>query len=110
MNVVRVWETDPPRGQPAVQWVLLTSEKIGSAAALQRVVDIYRKRWLIEEYFKALKTGCSLEKRQVGSFDALQKVRALLAPIAYRLLRLRALHRHAEDAPPQPASTPSISR
>ena len=73
MNVVRVWETDPPRGQPAVQWVLLTSEKIGSAAALQRVVDIYRKRWLIEEYFKALKTGCSLEKRQVGSFDALRK-------------------------------------
>jgi hypothetical protein len=99
VNVVRVWETDPPRGQPAVEWVLLTSEKIGSAAALQRVVDVYRKRWLIEEYFKALKTGCSLEKRQVASFDALRKVLALLAPIAYRLLRLRALHRQAEDAP-----------
>jgi hypothetical protein len=99
VNVVRVWEANPPRGQPAVEWVLLTSEKIDSAVALQRVVDVYRKRWLIEEYFKALKTGCSLEKRQVGSFDALRKVLALLAPIAYRLLRLRALHRQAADAP-----------
>jgi len=99
VNVVRVWEPDPPRGQPAVEWVLLTSEKIDAAAQLQRVVDVYRKRWIIEEYFKALKTGCSLEKRQVGSFDALRKVLALLAPIAYRLLRLRALHRQAADAP-----------
>jgi len=99
VNVVRVWEPDPPRGQPAVEWVLLTSEAIVSADALQRVVDTYRRRWLIEEYFKALKTGCSLEKRQVGSFDALRKVLALLAPIAYRLLRLRALHRQAADAP-----------
>lgn len=99
VNVVRVWEAEPPRGQPAVEWVLLTSEKISTAAALQRVVDVYRKRWLIEEYFKALKTGCSLEKRQVASFEALKKVLALLAPIAYRLLRLRALHRRAADAP-----------
>ncbi|MBN2799762.1 MAG: transposase [Deltaproteobacteria bacterium] len=31
---------------------------------LARVVDLYRKRWLIEESFKALKTWCSLERRQ----------------------------------------------
>ncbi len=100
VNVVRVWEPEPPVGQPAVEWVLLTSEEINSPNALQRVVDLYRKRWLIEEYFKALKTGCSLEKRQVESFGALRKVLALLAPIAYRLLLLRALHRQAADAPP----------
>ena len=99
VNVVRVWEPKPPAGQPAVEWVLLTSEDIGSPEALQRVVDLYRKRWLIEEYFKALKTGCSLEKRQIESFQALQKVLALLAPLAYRLLLLRALHRKAADAP-----------
>lgn len=99
VNVVRVWEPDPPRGQPPVEWVLLTNEDIRSANGLKRVVDIYRKRWIIEEYFKALKTGCSLEKRQVASFGALQKVLALLAPIAYRLLLLRALHRQAANAP-----------
>ena len=100
MNVVRVWERKPPAGQDPIEWVLLTNEDVGTPAALERVVDLYRKRWLIEEYFKALKTGCSLEKRQVESFAALKKVLALLAPIACRLLLLRALHRQSADAPP----------
>ena len=100
VNVVRVWEPKPPAGQDPIEWVLLTNEDVGEPAALERVVDLYRKRWLVEEYFKALKTGCSLEKRQVESFAALKKVLALLAPIACRLLLLRALHRQAADAPP----------
>lgn len=100
VNVVRVWEPKPPVGQSPVEWVLLTSEDIETPEALQRVVDLYRKRWLIEDFFKALKTGCSLEKRQVESFAALRKVLALLAPIAYRLLLLRALHRQSAHAPP----------
>jgi hypothetical protein len=97
LNVVRVWEPEPPVGQPAVEWVLMTTEDISSHAALQRVVDIYRKRWTIEEFFKALKSGCSLEKRQVESYAALCKVLALFVPIAYRLLLLRGLERaHAQ--------------
>lgn len=93
LSVVRVWEPKPPRGEPAVEWVLLTTEDTSSRAALQRIVDIYRKRWTIEEYFKALKSGCSLEKRQVESYAALCKVLALFVPIAYRLLLLRGLER-----------------
>ena len=96
LNVVRVWEPNPPRDQPPVEWVLLTTEPCSTLKALKRIVDIYRKRWVIEEYFKALKTGCSLEKRQVESYDALCKVLALFVPIAYRLLLLRSLER--EDA------------
>jgi hypothetical protein len=100
VNVLRVWELKPPARQPPIEWILLTSEDIETPEALQRIVDLYRKRWLIEEFFKALKTGCSLEKRQVESFTALRKVLALLAPIAYRLLLLRALHRQSANAPP----------
>jgi hypothetical protein len=99
LTVVRVWEPKPPRGQPAVEWILLTTEDTSSAAALERIVDIYRKRWMIEEYFKALKSGCSLEKRQVESYDALCKVLALFIPIAFRLLLLRGLERTDSKAP-----------
>jgi len=28
---------------------------------------------MIEEFFKALKTGCSLEKREIESYDALAR-------------------------------------
>jgi hypothetical protein len=91
VTVVRVWEPKPPRGQPAVEWVLFTTEKTSTPTELERIVDIYRNRWKIEEYFKALKSGCSLEKRQVESYGALCKVLALFVPIAYRLLLLRGL-------------------
>jgi hypothetical protein len=99
VNVVRIWEPKPPRGQPAIEWILLTNDDVGTTEALARTVDLYRRRWLVEEYFKALKTGCSLEKRQVGSYSALKKVLALLAPIAYRLLLLRAIHRRSSTSP-----------
>jgi len=93
VNLVRVWEPHPPQGEPPVEWLLLTTEPVSSAASLKRIVDIYRKRWIIEEYFKALKSGCSLEKRQVESYDALCKVLALFIPIAHRILLLRSMER-----------------
>jgi hypothetical protein len=95
INVVRVWEPNAPEGQHPVEWVIFTTEPVSSKRQQLRVVDIYRKRWLIEEYFKALKSGCSLEKRQVDSYGAMRRVLSLLLPLAYRLLRLRSLHRFA---------------
>ena len=97
VNVVRVWEPKPPEGQTPVEWVIFTTEPVSSKRQQLRIVDIYRKRWLIEEYFKALKSGCSLEKRQVDSYAAMRRVLSLLLPLAYRLLRLRSLHRTAPD-------------
>jgi hypothetical protein len=97
INIVRVWEPNPPEGQKPVEWVLFTTESISSKKRQLRVVDIYRKRWLIEDYFKALKSGCSLEKRQVDSYEAMRRVLCLLLPLAYRILRLRSLHRTSPD-------------
>lgn len=98
VNVVRVWEQEPPNGEPPVEWVLFTSEDVSTKAKLQAVVDTYRLRWTIEEFFKALKTGCALEKRQVESYAALCKVFALFVPIAYRLLLFRGLQRRMPHA------------
>jgi hypothetical protein len=99
LNVVRVWEPKPPPNEPAVEWVLLTSESIETPADLERIVDAYRARWTIEEYFKALKTGCAYESRQLGDYDALVNALAFFAPIACHLLALRNEARRAPDAP-----------
>jgi len=93
VHVVRAWEPSPPKDEAPIEWLLLTTEPVDTIAQILRVVDHYRARWLIEDYFKALKTGCSLEKRQSGSYQALTKITALLAPVAYRLLLLRGLER-----------------
>jgi len=101
LNVVRVWEPEPPEGETPVEWVLYTSEPIDTAEQALQVVDWYRARWVIEEYFKALKTGCAIEQRQLGDLHALSNALALLAPIAWRLLVLRT---EARDRPAAPAS------
>jgi len=89
MNLVHVREIDTPAGQDAVDWKLFTTDPIETAEQVLLVVDRYRSRWVIEEYFKALKTGCAYEKRQLGSGHALLNALAVFVPIAWTLLVLR---------------------
>lgn len=99
VNVVQATEIDAPEGVAPVDWVLFTTEPIDTTEHVLRVVDIYRSRWLIEEYFMALKSGCAYQKRQLESKPRLLNALAILAPIAWALLRLRHLSRQKPDAP-----------
>ncbi len=87
---VQVFEDDAPAGEPPIEWTLLTSEQIQSMEDATRVVDWYRKRWLIEEFFKSLKSGCSFEQRELESEHSLLNALAFFAPIAWTLLCLRS--------------------
>jgi len=102
LNVVHVLELAPPEGEPAVEWRLWTTEPVETAAQVLAVVDAYRCRWMIEEYFKALKSGCAIESRQLESHDGLVNTVALYVPIAWRLLMLRTLSH--DDARMEPAT------
>jgi hypothetical protein len=99
LNVIYVWERKPAAGEPPVEWFLLTDLPVDTPDHLAFAVDCYRARWLIEEYFKALKTGCQYEKRQLESAHSLLNALAVLAPVAWRLLLLRHLARHAPTRP-----------
>ena len=50
LNVVHVWEPKPPAGQPAVEWTLLTTLPTTTAAEIAFVIDVYRRRWLVDVY------------------------------------------------------------
>jgi Transposase DNA-binding/Transposase DDE domain len=93
VNVVHVVEENPPPGQIAIEWTLLTSEPIETVESILATVDIYRRRWLIEEFFKALKTGCAFEARQLETFETFDSALSIFVPVAWGLMRLRALER-----------------
>ena len=101
VQLVQVVEEHPPADVAPVEWLLVTTLPIADATDLAHVVDHYRARWTIEEYFKALKSGCGYEQRQLESRATLLNALGLLAPLAWRLLALRSV---AEDAT-APAST-----
>jgi hypothetical protein len=100
LNVVRVWEASPPEGETAVEWYLYTTEPIDTVEQLLAVVDYYRARWVIEEYIKAIKTGCDFERRQLQDYEALVNLLAVFAPIACRMLHLRSEAARAPDDSP----------
>src|SRR5690606_4077599 len=91
LNLVRVWEEDVPKGEPRVDWLLWTTEPVSDFDELKKVVNYYRSRWLIEEYFKALKTGCLFEKRQLESRGTLMVALAVFLPIAWKMLLSRSV-------------------
>jgi hypothetical protein len=99
LRVVHVREKNPPEGCEPINWKLITTEPVTERSDIEAIVDFYRARWLIEEFFKALKTGCAMEKRQLESLDAMLNALAILTPIAVELLKLRYLSRHAPDIP-----------
>jgi Transposase DNA-binding/Transposase DDE domain len=105
VNVIHVSEKKPPTGEPPVEWFLLTSLPVDTPEAIAFAVDCYRARWVIEEFFKALKTGCQYESRQLESAGSLLNALAIFAPVAWRLLLLRHLARNEAKAPATAALT-----
>jgi hypothetical protein len=105
IHVVRVWEPSPPQGCVPVEWFLYTNEPIATPDDLLAIVEHYRARWVIEEYFKALKTGCAYESRQLEDYESLLNALAVSIPIAYEALRVRTLARATPDAPPSTVVT-----
>lgn len=99
VNVVRVYEVDAPEGTEPVEWFLLTTEPIASREDVLAIVDIYRRRWVIEEFFRAVKTGCRYEERQLERRHSWLVALAITLPLAWRLLQLRQLARSTPDCP-----------
>jgi hypothetical protein len=97
MWVVYAMEVDAPRDVEPIEWILLTSLPVESFDDAWRILGYYEKRWLIEEWHKALKTGCRVECRQLKSKGGLERITGLLSVIAVRLLQLKSAARTNPD-------------
>jgi len=49
LMAVFVEETNPPRGEEPVRWMLLTTCAVRNAKDAKRIIKFYRMRWAIEE-------------------------------------------------------------
>ena len=67
LTLVDVREVSPLEGGEPVHWRLLTTRTVESPAEARRIVDLYRMRWSIEEFFLTLKTaGFDIERADIG--------------------------------------------
>lgn len=88
---LRVWNA-------TVEWLLVTTLQVADEAAAQKTVDWYALRWLVEEFHKALKTGCRLEERQLRTIERFWPLLGFLSIVAVRLLQIREAARWTPEA------------
>lgn len=98
MNVVVVQETDAPKGIKPIRWVLLTSLPVDTFEDAWQVVEDYEHRWLIEEYHKVIKSGCSVEKHALRTAERLEALIGLTSVIGTRLFQLKLIGRNQPEA------------
>jgi hypothetical protein len=97
--VVELRESSPPKGVTPLRWVLYTSEAINTITDAQAVISHYEQPWTIEDYHKALKTGCHVEHRQYATAARLERVTAVHSILAVRLLQMKTTARETPDRP-----------
>jgi hypothetical protein len=92
-------ETDPPKGEEPIHWVISTSYEVKTFDDAQRILRFYVARWDIEVFHRVLKTGCRVEEIQLKSESALRPCLALNLIVAWRILYLTHLGRECPDLP-----------
>jgi hypothetical protein len=107
LNAVLVSEVSPPEGEVAVQWLLLTSLSVQSAQQVQEVVQAYSKRFMIEVFFRVLKSGCRIEEKRFESAERHLNHLAVALIIAWRVLWLSQLAQHQPQMDGAEIFTPS---
>lgn len=97
--LVRVFETNVPKGVKALEWLLLTTLAVEDLESAVWIVRCYSARWVIEEFHRVLKEGCKVERMQFDNADRLAPAVALNAIVAWRVLHLSKYARLNPDLP-----------
>ena len=89
LTLVEVVERDAPTGTEAVHWRLLTTHEVKDAEAAWQIVDWYKMRWTIEQFWRLLKLqGLRVEDSQLETAERLIKLTAIAAKAAVTTMQL----------------------
>lgn len=89
LTMVDVRETSKPDDGEPVHWRLLTTHEVTNLGEARRIIDLYRRRWTIEEYFHTLKTaGFNIEAADIGDPQVMIKFVAAVAVAAVTVMQL----------------------
>jgi DDE family transposase len=88
VNAVEVREIDPAAKDP-VHWRLLTTHPVASLAGAMRIVELYRRRWAIEQLFRTLKSqAIDIEASLIEDGAALERLAAAALVAATMVMQL----------------------
>lgn len=99
VNLIHAVEENPPANTHAVEWFLLTTVAINSAADIEQCLRWYTLRWRIEDWHRVLKSGCSIDKLMHESAERLRRAIAINLVIGWRIMLMTLLGRETPGLP-----------
>ena len=89
LTIVDVREVSSGHDGKPIHWRLLTTHVVTSSKKARRIVDLYRRRWTIEEFFRTLKSaGFDIEEADIGEPDVMMKFVAAVAVATVTIVQL----------------------
>lgn len=98
-SALLVEEVHPSDLENNIQWILFTTLRVTNTAEALDVIKIYRLRWQIEEYFKALKSGCRAGEIRLESARKISRYVCMKSVIAAEVYRLKHSSRERPEDP-----------
>src|SRR5512143_1432545 len=92
-------EEHPPASEKAIEWRLLTNRTAETLEQVVELIDWYRRRWLVEVFFRIWKSGCRVEALQLGTLERLERALVIYLIIAWRILHLVTWGRECPNLP-----------
>ena len=100
LTLIHLVEAHPPPGGKRLEWFLLTTLRLDSAKQAEQCVRWYCRRWRIEDWHRVLKSGCRPEAATNRTDARLQRVIAIAAVVAWRVMLMTLLGREVPELPP----------
>ena len=89
LTMVDVREVSSGHDGKPIHWRLLTTHVVTSSKEARRIVDLYRKRWTIEEFFRTLESaGFDIEEADIGEPEVMMKFVAAATVATVTIMQL----------------------
>lgn len=100
LRLVDVREVDPPAGE-TIHWRLLTTHTVDDHRQAFAIVDLYRRRWAIEQLFRTMKSqGFDIEGLLIEDEAALRRL--VMAILVAAVIVQQLVHARDGTQGPQP--------
>lgn len=99
ITAILATERQPPPGEDAVEWLLLTNLPVTTPEPALEILSGYLCRWQIAIFFRIPTSGCCIEALQLDKRERLEPALALYLIIAWRVLLLTMLGRACPEMP-----------
>jgi hypothetical protein len=88
LSFLEAREEAPPAGATPLSWLLATTLPVDTPDQALAALAWYAYRWRIERFHYVLKSGCGLERHQLGARERWERLLATLSIVAWHVLHL----------------------